>query len=124
MKKGICLILASAITILFGGAAYANKASVEIVAPDSVKAGTDITITLNVSHKGNTDKHFTNHVWVKADGKEIARWDFTATRLPENEKFTREVKIRISVYTIIEAEANSNLHGSAGKVKKKIASHR
>jgi desulfoferrodoxin (superoxide reductase-like protein) len=124
MKKGIYLVLASAIAILSGGAAYANKASVEIVASDSVKAGTDITITLNVSHKGNTDKHFTKWVWVKADGKEIARWDFTATKLPENEKFTREVHIKVSGYTIIESEAYCNLHGSAGIVKKQIAVHK
>jgi len=121
MKKSISIVLASAIAIMFSSAAFANKSSVDIVVPDSVKAGTEVTITLNISHRGNTDKHFTNWVWVKVDGKEIARWDFTATKLPESEKFKREVKIKVSADTVIEAQANCNLHGSEGITKKKIS---
>ena len=71
-----------------------------------------MTITLSVSHKGNSALHHTNWVVVKADGKEIARWDFKSSQRPENESFTREVKYKVAQSVEITAQGHCNIHGS------------
>ncbi len=93
---------------------FANKAGVEIKVPAQVQKGSVVTITINVSHMGNSKAHFVDWVWVKADGKEIARWEFTSDKIPESASFTREVKVTVNADTVIEAQANCNLHGSTG----------
>ena len=92
MKKIVSVLLLLAVLALTSDA-LANKPSVAIVAPESVEAGTEVTIALNVSHKGNSFLHFTNWVVVKADGVEIARWDFK--KLPAARK--RELQPRSQI---------------------------
>jgi len=96
---------------------FANKTSVEIKAPESVKKGTEVTVVINVTHSGNNRFHYTDWVWVKADGKEIARWNYAGGNLPENENFTKEIKLTVNADTTIEAEGNCNRHGSNGIAK-------
>lgn len=98
----------------------ANKAAVSIEAPATVKAGEEATIIINVSHRGNSNLHYTNRLVVKANGKEIARWNFSSGNRPEAGNFSREVKLKIEAETEIVAEANCNLHGSAGPASVKI----
>jgi desulfoferrodoxin (superoxide reductase-like protein) len=100
--------------IIFSGAAFANKTSVTIEAPDTVKKGAEITIKINVTHKGNNFIHYTNWVIVKVNGEEISRWDFSSGNRPENENFSREVKYTVKGPTEIFAEGHCNIHGSAG----------
>jgi desulfoferrodoxin (superoxide reductase-like protein) len=59
---------------------------------------------------------------VKVNGKEVKRWEFSAGSLPESETFTREIDYTVEGdgTVTIEAEADCNIHGSAGKVEKKI----
>lgn len=109
------LILALAVPAL------ANKTSVSIKAPESVTAGTEVTIIVNVEHKGNSGFHHTDWVAVQADGVEIARWEFKAKKLPESPSFTREVKLKVVKAVEITAQGHCNLHGSAGPVAAKIA---
>ena len=111
MKKIVAALLLLAVLALTSDA-LANKPSVAIVAPESVEAGTEVTIALNVSHKGNSFLHFTNWVVVKADGVEIARWDFKSSRRPENENFSREVKFKVAKSVEITAQGHCNIHGS------------
>ncbi len=92
----------------------ANKSAVKIEAPAAVKAGEEVTIVIHVSHRGNSSLHYTNRLVVKANGKEIARWNFTSSNRPENENFSREIKLKIEEETEVIAEASCNLHGSAG----------
>ncbi len=101
---------------------FANKTSVIIDAPDKAAKGSEIKIKINVTHSGNNFIHHTDWIYVKVNGKEIGRWEFSAGKLPENENFTREVsyKAEVSGQLVIEAEGNCNLHGSTGKVEKKI----
>jgi hypothetical protein len=47
---------------------------VSLEGPESVAAGTEITITVNVAHRGNSAFHYTNWVVIKAGSEEIARW--------------------------------------------------
>ncbi len=98
----------------------ANKAAVSIEAPASVKAGEEATIIVNVSHRGNSSLHYTKRLVVMANGKEVARWNFSSGNRPEAGNFSREVKLKIEVETEIVAEANCNLHGSAGPASVKI----
>jgi desulfoferrodoxin (superoxide reductase-like protein) len=105
---------------IFTISAFANKSSVKIDAPDSAKNGEIITIKITVSHSANNFFHHTNWVYVKVNGKEIARWDFSASDRPETEVFTKEVSFKVENSVTIEAEANCNVHGSAGKAEKKI----
>jgi hypothetical protein len=54
------------------------------------------------------------------NGKEIARWDYTMSNLPEGATFTKEIKYRIDGDIEIKAEASCNLHGSAGPAMAKV----
>jgi len=106
--------------IIFSGTAFANKTAVTIDAPDTVQKGTEITIKVNVTHKGNNFIHHTNWVYIKANGEEIARWEFSAGNKPEDENFSREVKYTVTGPTEIIAEGHCNMHGSAGPAVLKI----
>ena len=119
MKKQVVAILIVSL-VLFSVNAFANKTSVTIEGPDSAAKGSEITIKINVRHDGNNFFHYTNQVYVKANGKEIARWDFSATNRPENDVFTKEVKLTITEPTEIVAEGVCNIHGSDGPAVLKI----
>ncbi len=99
---------------LFFSVAFANKSSVEIQAPETARTGSKITIAVRVIHEGNNFLHYTNWVYIKANGKEIARWDFTMGNRPDGEVFTRQIEYTVAGPVEIEAMANCNLHGSTG----------
>ncbi len=119
MKKQVVAILVVSL-VLFSVNAFANKTSVTIEGPESAAKGSEVTIKINVRHDGNNFFHHTKEVFVKANGKEIARWDFSATSRPENEVFTREVKLTLTEPTEIVAEGVCNIHGSDGPAVLKI----
>jgi desulfoferrodoxin (superoxide reductase-like protein) len=103
------------------GVALADKSAVRIEAQDAVAKGTEVTIKLHVTHNGNNLFHHTNWVKAQANGKEIARWDYSATNLPEGGNFTKEIKLTVNEALEIVAESNCNVHGSAGPATKKIS---
>jgi desulfoferrodoxin (superoxide reductase-like protein) len=122
MKKfGKILFYLTVIFFLSTGAALADKSAIIIIAPESTAKGTEVTIKINVTHHGNNMFHYTNWVYVKINGKELARWDFSATKTPESENFTKEIKYTVNEPAQIEAEANCNIHGSAGIAKAGIS---
>jgi desulfoferrodoxin (superoxide reductase-like protein) len=94
---------------------WANKSTVSIIAPATAERGSEVTITINVSHKGNNFLHYTKSAQIIAGGQEIGRWEFAAFRRPEDEDFTREVKIVLQDTMEITAEAVCNVHGSGGR---------
>lgn len=98
----------------------ANKSAVSIEAPATVKAGEEVTIIVNVSHRGNSSLHHTKRLKVLANGKEIGRYDFSSSSLPEAENFSREIKLKIEAETEIVAAATCNLHGSVGPASFRI----
>jgi len=116
MKVVLSLIMA-AVLLLAAGSAEANKSSVAIDTPVLAGTGGKVVLKITVSHSGNNFMHHTDWVRVRADGKEIARWDFSWRNLPENAIFTREVTLDVSAPLAIEAEADCNLHGSKGPAK-------
>ncbi|MFZ5569013.1 MAG: desulfoferrodoxin family protein [Thermodesulfobacteriota bacterium] len=124
MNKGmaatmaICLVL---ITIPFS-TAYADKSSVRIEAPESAAPGSEITITLHVSHDGNNFMHYTEWVYLKIDGEEVARWSFGGFSKPESDNFTRTFPYAFRKPIEIQAEASCNIHGSTGVSTAKVAS--
>jgi len=105
--------LGVAVTLLAAVPAWANKSSVEIVAPAAVKKGETITITLKVSHRGNSFIHHTRWAFVKVNGKEVGRWEWKDKKF-ESDHFTRQVTVKVDKPLQIEAEAWCNLHGSRG----------
>lgn len=115
MALSLLLILA------FSSVLLANKTSVTLSGPQAVAAGTEVTIVVQVSHSANGAGHYTNWVSVKADGKEIARWDFSSTKRPEDANFTREVKWTVTAPVEITAQGNCNLHGGRAPAVLKIA---
>jgi desulfoferrodoxin (superoxide reductase-like protein) len=116
MKKKLMLSALIAIAYFaLTSSLFANKTAVEIIAPKEVKKGTEITITLNVSHNGNNIMHYTNWVYVKINGKEYKRWEFSAFNRPEDERFSLSFKIIAEEPLKIEAQGNCNVHGSQGK---------
>ena len=114
--KKLALALLFMALLLPATQALANKSVVAIVAPDAAAKGTEITIKLNVTHSGNNMFHHTNWVYLVVNGKEAARWEFSAFDLPKDENFTLEFKLIVEEAMQLEALANCNLHGSTGKV--------
>ncbi len=111
----ILCALAAVLALSMTPPAFANQSSVTIEAPKHAEPGSQITIKVHVSHSGNNFFHYTNWVTVSADGQEIKRWEFSSGKRPEDADFTREVTYTVSGPVEITAEANCNMHGSAGK---------
>ncbi len=92
----------------------ANKTSVEVKAPAEVKAGTEITIIIEVTHKGNSKSHHTDWVFLRINGKEVQRWSYGKDSLPLTENFSIEYTYVVNEPLAIEAEGHCNIHGSTG----------
>jgi desulfoferrodoxin (superoxide reductase-like protein) len=116
VKAGFICFMAG-MFVLAAGPAQANKSSVAI--EQTAQTGTDgkAVLKCTVTHSGNNFLHHTEWLRVSADGKEIARWEFSWRNKPENETFTREVCVDAAAPVLIEAEASCNLHGSKGPAK-------
>jgi desulfoferrodoxin (superoxide reductase-like protein) len=112
MKKIVVTFLA--LICLSFSSVWANKTSVEIKAPAEVKAGTEVTITINVFHNGNSKGHHTDWVYLKINGKEVKRWQFDKNSLPTDGNFVVEFKYTATEEFTIEAEGHCNIHGTAG----------
>ena len=102
--------------VLFAPAAGADQSAVRLEVPDEVAPGTDVTVRVVVTHDGNNFFHYTDWVVVTAEDKEIARWAFSSGNRPEDEDFVREVTYTVEKPTTFGAQANCNIHGSAGPV--------
>jgi desulfoferrodoxin (superoxide reductase-like protein) len=103
-----------------GGTAWANKAQTEMMVPGTAVKGSEIPIKMKVTHSANNFLHHTEWLWVKVNGKEFARWDFSSSNLPEGAVFTREVKVKVNGDLIITAKASCNIHGSANEASAKV----
>ena len=106
--------------LFFPAPSSANKSSVTIEAPEKAEKGSEITIRVNVYHSGNNLFHYTDWVSVSVNGKEVKRWEFSSFKRPEEENFSREIQYRVNGPMEILAEANCNMHGSAGPKKKTV----
>ncbi len=104
-----------AVALLGGSPAWANKAAVSIAAPETAAKGSEIVIRVTVTHSRNSAYHHTEWLWIKVNGKEIRRWDYTGSHLPEGATFTKEIKWKVDGNVEIQAKANCNLHGSKGE---------
>lgn len=100
--------------------ALANKTEVSIEAPAEVPKGSEVLLRVTATHNADNPLHYTNWLYVMVNGKEIARWDYTALNRPEAETFTKEVKYVATDTLEIKAEGNCNLHGSAGPAILKV----
>lgn len=113
--------LASLLFLLVSAtSAFADKASVTITAPESVKAGTEVTIKIKVTHSGNNFIHHVDWAQISINGKEVQRWDYSWTNTPESETFEREFKQVVTAPVEVSAQADCNIHGSKGMVKSQI----
>lgn len=99
------------------GAVFANKPTVSFEGPASAEKGSEVIVKITVTHSANSFIHYTNWLKVQAGGKPVAQWEYTAGNRPDGATFTKEVKIKVLENTEVAAEANCNLHGSAGPVK-------
>jgi len=120
LKKHLSFVTLLFVLFILTTPAFANKASVTLQAPASVQKGSEVTIRVNVSHEGNSFLHHVQWVYIKVNGKEIARWDYSSTSRPESENFFKEVKVTATEPLKIVAEASCNIHGSAGPASAKI----
>ena len=101
--------------LVIAGTAWANKAESRLEGPDSAAKGSEITIKMTVIHSANSLFHHVEWAWIQVDGKEIGRWDFSSSNLPESETFSRTVKVKMEGNLEIKAKASCNLHGSANE---------
>jgi desulfoferrodoxin (superoxide reductase-like protein) len=121
LKKQVIVSGIVVLLCLISAPAYANKASAAIDAPEKAKIGDVIKIKITISHRGNNFIHHVDWAYVKINGKEVGRWEFSFHKLPENENFSREVTYTVDGPLTIVAEGDCNMHGSEGKVEKKVA---
>ncbi len=112
---------ALAALLVSGKPAWAGKAEARIEAPASVPRGSEITIRVTAVHSANNFFHHVSWLWVKVNGQEIARWDYSGTELPEGATFTKEIRYVAEGDMEISAKANCNLHGSANEPVIKLA---
>lgn len=113
-KIGIIIAAGFSLFFIFVPTAFADKSAVTIEAPSEVTPGTTITIKLQVTHEGNNFVHHTNWVYAKINGKEIKRWEYGWTSLPESENFSVSFEYKVDEPIEITAEAHCNIHGSKG----------
>jgi len=117
MKK-ISLLVLTLMFVSFAGIALANKTTVKITIPAQVKKGSQITITINVMHKGNTPGHHTDWVYLKINGKEVKRWTYDKDHMPPDGNFTLlYTYVATDNILNVEAAGDCNIHGSAGPAK-------
>lgn len=114
MRNTQKMFLLSLIMLLLSCPAFADKSSVRIEAPDHAAIGDEIKIILHITHRGNNIFHHTNWVVLNINGKEIERREFGMFSLPESESFTWEIAYVVKEAFTISAQANCNIHGSAG----------
>ena len=120
-KCGLFCCFLFFVFLLAAQTSYANKSSVAISAPETTAKGSEVLVKLTITHSANNFLHYTNWVTLKVNGKEFSRWDFSSGKRPEGAVFSREVKITVNEPIELVAEANCNMHGSAGPAKWKIA---
>ena len=120
MIVSLSLIFLAMIILFYGQDALANKSATSIEVPENITKGSEITIRVTVTHNGNNFIHHTKWLQVMVNGKEIARWDYTMTHLPESGTFTKEIKYKAEGDIEIKAEASCNIHGSAGPSTAKV----
>jgi desulfoferrodoxin (superoxide reductase-like protein) len=101
--------------LLVAGNARANKAEVKITAPESAAKGSEIIIQVTVIHNADNFFHHVEWLWIQVNGKEIARWEYSASNRPEGATFTKEIKYKLEGNAEVKAQASCNLHGSAGE---------
>ncbi len=119
-SKKVVLLVSSLVLFLLAAPALADQSSVEIDAPETAKKGSTITVKIKVIHKGNNYLHHTDWVYVKVNDKEVARWDYSLRKLPEDEVFTKEVEVKVDGPLDIRSQAHCNIHGSSGEAKAKV----
>ncbi|HAN18061.1 MAG: hypothetical protein A2X13_03810 [Bacteroidetes bacterium GWC2_33_15] len=117
MKRSIAknAIAIAALLFITSFSVLANKTSVKIIAPEKAEKGTEITIKIEVTHMGNTKGHYTDWVWVKVNGNEYKKWEYTPKNLPGNQNFTLEFTVKAEENMEIIAKGNCNRHGSKGE---------
>jgi desulfoferrodoxin (superoxide reductase-like protein) len=101
--------------------ALADKASVAIEAPKDAVKGSEAVIRITVTHSANSERHYVEWVKIWANNKELTKWDFSSSKLPEGVPFTRELKYKVEGDAEIKAEASCNAHGSKGPATLKIS---
>jgi desulfoferrodoxin (superoxide reductase-like protein) len=106
---------------VFHGMALADKSAAAVEGPASAAKGSEVTLKITVTHSANSAAHYTEWVKVTANGKEIARWNFTSSQRPETAVFTKEVKVTALDTMEIKTEAHCNVHGSKGPSTFKIS---
>jgi desulfoferrodoxin (superoxide reductase-like protein) len=111
-KLGVGFIGLIFFFMLTAGMAFANKSAVKIEAPDEAVKGAEVTVKLHVTHSANNFIHHTKWLKVQANGKEIARWDYSMFHLPEGANFTKEIKVPVNEDLEIVGEASCNIHES------------
>ena len=119
-KISALLLIGFLVTFLSVSIAFANKSSVSIEVPESIMKGSEMIIKINVEHNSNSIFHYTKWVYIKVNGEEIARWDYTWRKRPEGKNFSKEMTYTVNEPIEIVAEASCNTHGSKGKVIKTV----
>ena len=115
MKSNVKSLFLAIMVFIISSAAFANKSAVTIsTSAQKVKKGTEVTITLNIAHKGNSKMHHTDWVSLKINGKEVKKWNYDKKNLPTAGEFTLTYTFVADEALKIEAQSDCNLHGSAG----------
>jgi desulfoferrodoxin (superoxide reductase-like protein) len=119
-RTGLLFIPIFMVVLTFAGTAFADKASVSIEAPADVAKGSEITIRLTVTHSASSYFHHVEWLKVWVNNQELTRWDYSASKRPEDTTFTKEIKYKVDENIEIKSEASCNIHGSKGPATWKV----
>lgn len=121
MRKGLLerrefagILLGAGLSLVLPRQAIADKAGALVQGPKSARKGEEITLRLTFTHNSNTPSHFIEWARVLVNEKEVARWDFSPSRLPEGATLVRELRIPVQGALRVRAQASCNKHGSKG----------
>ena len=120
-KAGLFLIPIFLVLLMSAGTAFADKASVSIEAPTDVARGSEITIRLTITHGANNFFHYVEWVKVWINNQEFMKWEYSASKRPEEATFTKEIKYTVKENLEIKSEASCNIHGSKGPAILKVS---
>lgn len=93
---------------------FANKTSVRVAAPSEAKKGSEVSLKIDVMHKGNSGSHHTDQVTVKVNGKEVKKWTYDKKNLPPAGDFELTYSFTMTEDAVVEVKGDCNLHGSTG----------
>jgi desulfoferrodoxin (superoxide reductase-like protein) len=109
--KRIALPLLMLLLLALPGMAYADRPDVDVKAPDSVKAGQNVPVIVEVEHEGSGPGHYVDMVRLYDGDNLLKEWKYGPGDYVKDEKWTVSYDGTFGRDARLRAVARCNLHG-------------